>query len=108
VLRAGLLDGVVPPQVAALGPGHLLAGAADHDDVADGRALGDRLVHGRLERRRRAAPVATVGGDDERGVLVLDAALERVDEKPPKTTEWVAPMRAQASMATTASGIMGM
>jgi hypothetical protein len=28
--------------------------------------------------------------------------------KPPNTTEWIAPMRAQASMATTASGIIGM
>ena len=28
--------------------------------------------------------------------------------KPPKTTEWTAPMRAQASMATTASGTIGM
>ena len=28
--------------------------------------------------------------------------------KPPKTTEWIAPMRAQASIATTASGTMGM
>ncbi len=28
--------------------------------------------------------------------------------KPPNTTEWTAPMRAQASMATTASGIIGM
>ncbi len=29
-------------------------------------------------------------------------------EKPPNTTEWTAPMRAQASMATGNSGIMGM
>ncbi|MNE23630.1 hypothetical protein D3C80_1168940 [compost metagenome] len=29
-------------------------------------------------------------------------------EKPPNTTEWMAPMRVQASMATTASGIIGM
>ncbi|CAB4598153.1 unannotated protein [freshwater metagenome] len=29
------------------------------------------------------------------------------DEKPPNTTLWAAPMRAQASMATAASGIMG-
>ena len=29
-------------------------------------------------------------------------------EKPPNTTEWMAPMRAQASMATAASGIIGM
>ncbi|MNH17424.1 hypothetical protein D3C79_770950 [compost metagenome] len=28
-------------------------------------------------------------------------------EKPPNTTEWIAPIRAQASMATTASGIIG-
>ena len=28
-------------------------------------------------------------------------------EKPPKTTEWIAPMRAQASMATCARGIIG-
>jgi hypothetical protein len=28
--------------------------------------------------------------------------------KPPKTTEWTAPIRAQASMATTASGTIGM
>ena len=30
------------------------------------------------------------------------------EAKPPKTTECTTPMRAQASMATTASGIMGM
>ena len=29
-------------------------------------------------------------------------------ENPPNTTEWTAPMRAHASMATTDSGIMGM
>ena len=28
-------------------------------------------------------------------------------EKPPNTTEWTAPIRAQASMAMAASGIMG-
>ena len=28
--------------------------------------------------------------------------------KPPKTTEWIAPSRAQASMATSASGTIGM
>jgi hypothetical protein len=28
--------------------------------------------------------------------------------KPPKTTEWIAPKRAQASMANTASGTIGM
>jgi hypothetical protein len=28
--------------------------------------------------------------------------------KPPNTTEWIAPMRAQASIAITASGTIGM
>ena len=28
-------------------------------------------------------------------------------EKPPNTTEWIAPMRAQASIATAASGTIG-
>ncbi len=28
-------------------------------------------------------------------------------EKPPKTTEWIAPIRAQASIATGSSGIIG-
>ena len=28
--------------------------------------------------------------------------------KPPNTTEWIAPIRAQASIATTASGTIGM
>jgi hypothetical protein len=28
--------------------------------------------------------------------------------KPPNTTEWIAPMRAQASIAKVASGIIGM
>ncbi len=35
-------------------------------------------------------------------------SLSDSGEKPPKTTEWTAPMRAQASMATAASGIIGM
>ncbi len=29
-------------------------------------------------------------------------------EKPPKTTEWMAPMRAQASIMKAVSGIIGM
>ena len=29
-------------------------------------------------------------------------------EKPPKTTEWTAPIRAQASIAAAVSGIIGM
>ena len=35
-------------------------------------------------------------------------AASSAGAKPPKTTEWMAPIRAQASMATTASGTIGM
>ena len=63
------------------GPRHVLSGPAHDEHVAHGRALGDRLVHRRLERGRRAAPVPAVGGDHDAGVLVLDAALERVDRE---------------------------
>jgi hypothetical protein len=42
------------------------------------------------------------------GPGVVDAVGQLRGAKPPNTTEWMAPMRAQASMATTASGTMGM
>ncbi len=35
-------------------------------------------------------------------------AASSLAAKPPNTTEWIAPMRAQASMAKIASGIIGM
>ena len=35
-------------------------------------------------------------------------AASSAGAKPPNTTEWTAPSRAHASMATTASGIIGM
>jgi len=38
--------------------------------------------------------------------LILVASC--LDAKPPNTSEWMAPMRAHANMATIASGIMGM
>ncbi len=62
---SALLDRLVPPQVALVVPGHLLAGTPDHQHVLDGRAAGDRLVDGRLERAGVAAPVPAVGGDDD-------------------------------------------
>ncbi len=71
-------DEVVPPHVPALGPGDLLTGTAHHQHVLDVVDLADRLVHGRLERGRLAAPVAAVGGDDDLGVRVLDPGRERV------------------------------
>ena len=60
---------------------HLVAGAAQHDDLLDGLgqqlALGvlerERVVHVLLERHHGAAAEAAVGGDDQLGLRVLDA-----------------------------------
>jgi hypothetical protein len=72
VLGGLAADHVVPPHVAALVEGGLLARTAHDEDMLDLRALGDGLVDGRLEGGGLAAPVAAVGGDDELGVGVLD------------------------------------
>lgn len=66
-------DDLVPPDVAALGEGGVLAGALHDEHVLDLRALGDGLVNGGLEGAGLAAAVAAVGGDDQLGVGVLDA-----------------------------------
>ncbi len=43
-----------------------------------------------------------------RGLASSMRLASSLEAKPPKTTEWTAPMRAQASIATTASGTIGM
>ncbi|CAM5488821.1 hypothetical protein SBADM41S_08527 [Streptomyces badius] len=107
-MLGGLAGGdLVPPDVAALGPGGVLAGTTDDEDVLDGVEPGDGVVDGGLQRGGLAAAVAAVGGDDDLGVRVLIRAAMASAEKPPKTTECAAPMRAQASIATAASGIIG-
>ncbi|GAB3775843.1 hypothetical protein GCM10028867_13910 [Nocardioides pacificus] len=82
VLRGRGVDDVVPPDVHAVVPGDVLAGAAYDEHVADvealGRGLGAGLVDGRLEGGGVAAPVAAVGGDDHLGLAVDQAGGERV------------------------------
>jgi hypothetical protein len=107
VLGRGIPHRVVPPDVPALVPGHLVLAAPDHEHVLDGRRALDGRVDGVLEREDLALAPAAVGRDDEFGLGVLDAGARESALKPPKTTEWIAPRRATASMATTASGIIG-
>jgi hypothetical protein len=76
VLVGPVVHQVVPPQVAALGPGHFGAGAPDDEDVLDARGMPGGLVGERLHRLRPAAAVLAVGGDQEAGLGVLDAGLE--------------------------------
>ena len=82
VLARRLVHGVVPPDVDLVVPVDVLAGTPDHQHLLDGvaLALGLRtgLVHGRLERGGRTAPVAAVGGDDHLHAAVDDAGGERV------------------------------
>ncbi|CAM5488404.1 hypothetical protein STENM327S_08999 [Streptomyces tendae] len=78
VLRGLPVYGLVPPLVAGVVPGDVLAGAADDEDVLDRPGPLGGLVDGGFECGRLAAPVAAVGGDDDAGVGVLDAGGQRV------------------------------
>ena len=62
-----------------------------------------------LQRHQLAAAHAAVGGDDEAAGAILDPAVQRLGrEAAEDDAEWTAPIRAQASIATAASGIIGM
>jgi len=54
----------------------------------------------------RRQPPSAVTSSLARASLLRSATASAL--KPPNTTLWVAPMRAQASMATASSGTMGM
>ena len=99
--------GLVIPDVAAFDPVDGTSGVADDDDLAHFRAMEQGVVGIALERDRAAAAPPFVGGDQHRRATIADASRQAVGEKPPKTTEWIAPMRAQASIATAISGIIG-
>jgi hypothetical protein len=105
VLRAR--SGVV--HVAA-GHGRRQVGQAAVDHQHLGRLVrpGNGLVEQVLVGHGLAAAHAGVGADDDLGRGVFDAAGQAWLAKPPNTTEWMAPMRTQASMAKQASAIMGM
>lgn len=98
---------VVPPDVP-LGDRDVLTGPAYDEDVLDAGALGDRLVDRRLERAGRAAAEAAVGVTTTFASASWMRLLRAEEEKPPKTTEWIAPILAQASRVIGSSGIIGM
>lgn len=96
------------PEVAALGPGNIAASAAHHQHATDRWAAGQGLVDVLFQRDAFAATHAFIGGDHGAAVGIENAVSQGIGEKPPNTTEWMAPMRVQASMAKAASGIIGM
>ena len=70
------IDDVVPPDIAALVPLDVDAGALDDKHIGDRGRVDDSLVNRGLEGEDGATPVLAVGGDDELGLGVVDAALE--------------------------------
>ena len=60
------------------------------------------LIGAVLPLRRAPSTVISVLASENSIRSLTDSAL-----KPPKTTLWIAPMRAQASIATATSGIIG-
>ena len=109
-MRSLARDRVVPPHVAARLHVARAAGASIDDDLLHGRAaLGQRLVDRALSARPRWPP-----RQPPSAVMTSLApassmrSLTAFAENPPNTTEWIAPMRAQACIAITASGISGM
>jgi hypothetical protein len=93
-------------------PGHHVAGGGGALNTSTFLSVSQPprpgLVHDGLERQLLAATHLVVGGDDRHRASVDDALLHALAEKPPNTTLCVAPMRAQACMATTPSMVMGM
>ena len=60
-------------------------------------------LSGTVRPPRRPSSAVTIYSESQSSIRPASAS----GEKPPKTMEWTAPMRAQASMATAASGIIG-
>ena len=73
-----LLDLLVPPQITALSHGHICTSALVHQTVLDVRALAEGVVDNLLGANELAATSALISGDDDLGVCVDDAVLQRV------------------------------
>jgi hypothetical protein len=80
------------------------------DDAALGLVRGqlDGLVQQRLVGHHPVGLDAAGAGHHDLRLGIVDARGQLRAAKPPNTTEWMAPMRAQASMAMAASGTIGM
>ena len=68
----------MPPEVAPLLPGDLLAGAPHDERMLEFGRLGGRCVGGLLHRHDLAAPVEAVGGDEDLRAAILQARGDRV------------------------------
>jgi len=79
--RDGQRHQVMIPVVAARLHRHVVARPLEHDDVLDRAGALDGLVEDTLQLDNLAIHVATVAGDGDIGLAVLDAPVERLDRE---------------------------
>ena len=107
VLGGRRVDDVVPPQVAAFGPSTSAPVRRTTRTCSIESALATASSTASFSDARLAAPELPVGGDDELGLGVIDAGAERGGGEAGEDHECSTPSRAQANIATMASGIIG-
>src|SRR3989442_2637377 len=81
-LRLLAVHDIVPPNVATLGPRHILLDAADDQNFLDALRLRDRIVGVLLEWDHAALAIATVRGDEDFGLGVVNTTGERLGGEP--------------------------
>ena len=90
---------IVQPDVALGVPGDFAAGVLDDDDRLDAidllSAMSTLAFSGTLRPPRRPSSAVITTSDLASSMRPASAS----GEKPPNTIEWIAPMRAQASIA---------
>ena len=101
------LDRLVVEEVAAVLHVHVGAGVAHHDHRLDRGHVAEERVHLRLDVGHLALAPGPVHRDQRLRVGELHALLHRVRREAAEHHVVGAPMRAQASMATATSGIIG-
>ena len=109
--RVGVaVDELVPPDVALVVPGDVVAGPAQDDDRAAIEGVSASAVVGvRLQRHLAAlAPALVLRDQHLRARWTRSRSASESAEKPPKTTTCGAPIRAHASIATGSSGTIPM
>ena len=106
---AGVRNQVAPPQIAAFLPVDIAAGAFQDHHVLNAFhvrvfSASSTFFFSGMARPARSPSSAVITGRELESIMRPATAS---GEKPPKMTEWIAPMRAQASIATAASGTIG-